>query len=185
MLPTETLELTLYIILRRQSQFSAFVTFIRIARGSNRSIDGAGEAPRARRRALFCGLMSIGGLFFLDSGIGLWAVPTFFALGLGIGLVVLLRPARDVQSLIRAVKSEELSRLEPLLRQARDDSLKGDASTQGRLTDLLAYQDRLESTPEWPFDSSTLLRFGLYLLIPIGSMIGGALVERVVNLVLD
>ncbi len=138
------------------------------------------------RGALACLVgMSIGGLFFLDSGIGLWAVPTFFALGLGIGLVVLLRPAREVQSLIRAVKSEELLRLEPLLRQARDDSLKGDASTQGRLTDLLAYQDRLESTPEWPFDSSTLLRFGLYLLIPVGSMVGGALVERVVDIVLD
>ncbi|MEE8514703.1 MAG: hypothetical protein V3S73_08305, partial [Gammaproteobacteria bacterium] len=90
-----------------------------------------------------------------------------------------------VRSLIRAVKREERARLEPLLRQARDDALTGDASTQGRLTDLLAYKTQVESTPEWPFDSSTLWRFGLYLLIPVASMIGGALVERAVDMVLD
>ena len=129
--------------------------------------------------------MSIGGLFLLDTGFGLWGAALFLALGFGIGLVVLLRPARGVRSLIRAVKREERARLEPLLRQARDDALTGDASTQGRLTDLLAYKTQVESTPEWPFDSSTLWRFGLYLLIPVASMIGGALVERAVDMVLD
>jgi hypothetical protein len=29
------------------------------------------------------------------------------------------------------------------------------------------------------------LLFGLYLLIPVGSMVGGALVERIVDMVLD
>ncbi len=87
--------------------------------------------------------------------------------------------------MIRAEKREELARLEPLLRQARDDALTGDVSTQGRLTDLLAYKTQVESTPEWPFDSPTLLRFGLYLFIPVASMVGGALVERVVDMVLD
>jgi hypothetical protein len=49
----------------------------------------------------------------------------------------------------------------------------------------LAYPDRVEAMREWPFDSSTLLRFGLYLFIPVASMVGGALVERVLDLVLD
>ena len=53
------------------------------------------------------------------------------------------------------------------------------------MTDLLAYKTQVESTREWPFDSSTFLRFGLYLLIPVASMVGGALVERVVDVVLD
>ena len=129
--------------------------------------------------------MSIGSLFFLDAGFGLWGFVSVFAIGLGIGSVVLLRPAREVRSLIRAAKRDELARLEPLLRQARDDALKDDVSTQGRLTDLLAYKNRVESTPEWPFDSSTLLRFGLYLMIPIGSMVGGVLLDRIVDTVLD
>ncbi len=97
----------------------------------------------------------------------------------------LLRPARRVRRLIRAVKREELGQLKPRVRQARDDALTEDVSTQGRLTDLLAYKTQVESTPEWSFDSSTLLRFGLYLLIPVASMVGGALVERVVDMVLD
>ena len=131
-------------------------------------------------------ILAIGSLLILpEVGSGLWVMLPLFAISLGIGLLGLLGPAREVRSLIRAVKREELARLEPLLRQARDDTLAGDASTQGRLTDLLAYKTQVESTPEWPFDSSTLLRFGLYLLIPVASMIGGALVERVVDMVLD
>ena len=117
-------------------------------------------------------------------GTGLWVVLSIFAINVGVGLMFLLAPALDIRSLIRDVKREELVRLEPLLRQSRDDALTGDTATHGRLTDLLAYKTQIESTPEWPFDSSTLLRFGLYLLIPIGTMVGGALVERVVDLVL-
>ena len=130
--------------------------------------------------------IAIAGLLILpEVGSGLWVVLPVFAMHLGGGLMFLLAPAREVRSLIRDVKREELGRLEPLLRQARDDTLTGDASTQGRLTDLLAYKTQVESAPEWPFDSSTLLRFGLYMLIPVASMIGGALVERAVDMVLD
>jgi hypothetical protein len=46
---------------------------------------------------------------------------------------------------------------------------------------MLAYEARIESVREWPFDTSTLRRFGLFLLIPLVSWIGGALVERAVN----
>ncbi len=130
--------------------------------------------------------IAIAGLLILpELGSGLWVILPLFAIQLGLGLLILLTPARQVRSSIRDVKREELARLEPLLRQARNDTLTGDATTQGRLTDLLAYKTQVESTPEWPFNSSTLLRFGLYLLIPVASMVGGALVERVVDMVLD
>ncbi len=131
-------------------------------------------------------VVAIGGLLILPGlGSGLWVVLPGFAFQFGVGFLILLTPAREVRSLIRTVKREELARLEPLLRQARDDALTGDASTQGRLTDLLAYKTQVESTREWSFDSSTLVRFGLYLLIPVASMVGGALVERVVDMLLD
>ena len=129
--------------------------------------------------------LSIGSLVYLDTSLGLWGALVVFAMGLGLALFLLLRPAQEVRSLIRAAKREELAQLKPRVRQARDEALTEDASTQGRLTDLLAYQDRVESTREWPFDSSTLLRFGIYTLIPVGSMVGGALVERIVDWVLD
>jgi hypothetical protein len=128
-------------------------------------------------------LVSVGivGLMGLSTVFGLWLAVPVFVIGLATGLVTLLRPARSVRNLIREVKRKELVRLEPLLRQARDDTLKSEVSTQGRLTDLLAYQSRIESTTEWPFNSSTIIRFGLYLFIPVVSMIGGALVERIVD----
>lgn len=130
--------------------------------------------------------LAIAGLFILpDVGSALWVVAPIFAINLGLGLLTLLRPARQVRSLIHTAKREELARLDPLLRQARDDALTGNAPTQGRLTDLLAYKAQIESTPEWPFDSPTLLRFGLYVFIPVVSMIGGALVERGVDVLLD
>ena len=46
---------------------------------------------------------------------------------------------------------------------------------------LLAYEARIEGVGEWPFDPSTLRRFGFFLLIPLVSWIGGALVERLVD----
>ena len=149
------------------------------------AIYASGRSGLSGSLAFFIVIAIAGLLVFPDLGSGLWVIGPIFMGNFGIGLMILLAPARKVRSLIREVKQEELARLEPLLRQARDDTLSGDASTQGRLTDLLAYKTQVESTREWPFDSSTLLRFGLYLLIPVGSMVGGALMERVVDLVLD
>jgi hypothetical protein len=40
-----------------------------------------------------------------------------------------------------------------------------------------------EDVPEWPLDSPSFVRFAPYLPIPIGSWLGGALVERLVDAV--
>ena len=45
----------------------------------------------------------------------------------------------------------------------------------------LAYEARIEAVREWPFDVPTLVRFAAFLLLPLGSWLGGALVERVVS----
>jgi hypothetical protein len=50
---------------------------------------------------------------------------------------------------------------------------------------LFAYEARVESAREWPFDASTLVRFALLLTVPLVSWLGGALVERVVDRLLD
>jgi hypothetical protein len=43
----------------------------------------------------------------------------------------------------------------------------------------------LQSLHTWPIDVSTLLRFGLYLVVGLGSWLGAAFVERLVGLVFD
>jgi hypothetical protein len=47
--------------------------------------------------------------------------------------------------------------------------------------EVVAYRELIENVRNWPFDSPTLARFGLYLLVPLGSMFGGVLVERFVD----
>ena len=49
----------------------------------------------------------------------------------------------------------------------------------------MTWRDAVAQFREWPFDAAALRRFGLYLLIPADSWVGGALVERFVNAVLD
>jgi hypothetical protein len=52
------------------------------------------------------------------------------------------------------------------------------------LPGLLAWESRVERVPEWPIDAGALRRIALYLLIPLGSWMGGALVERLVDALL-
>jgi hypothetical protein len=50
---------------------------------------------------------------------------------------------------------------------------------------IVAYRQVVDGVREWPFDASTVMRFALYLLIPLGSWSGGALVERVIDSLLE
>ena len=85
---------------------------------------------------------------------------------------------------IRDAKQAELERIHA--------AIKGDASGLSRsaiagrsepvgLADLLAYRDFVESVREWPFDAPTRMRVVLYLGIPLGSWLGGAFVERLLE----
>jgi hypothetical protein len=96
----------------------------------------------------------------------------------------LLIPVRDVRKRIRAAKQAELAAIDVQLREARAAALAGPGA-EGRLADLLAWRAHVESVREWPFDSSIYARFALYLLIPLGSWLAGALVDWLVNRVLD
>ncbi len=53
------------------------------------------------------------------------------------------------------------------------------------MANLLALRQHLSEIREWPFDASTLRRLALYLLIPLVSWSGGALVERLIDAALD
>jgi hypothetical protein len=131
---------------------------------------------------------SIGSLLFLTPGItlGLSApligvmIPT-----LCIAAAALLLPARGVQRRIAGAKQAELERVDTELRRVRDAALEGDERSQDRLAGLLSYRSYVSDLREWPFDTSTSRRFALYLLIPLGSWFGGAIVERLLGAVID
>jgi hypothetical protein len=101
-----------------------------------------------------------------------------------LGLAALLLPCGSVRGQVRQAKVAELGRLRSAL-GGDPDALRGSplAAEAGRLStvDLVVWRDRVEALREWPFDASVLRRFGLYLLIPLASWVGAALVERLVD----
>jgi hypothetical protein len=97
-------------------------------------------------------------------------------------------PVRGLRRQIRARKVEELARVREEIRLDRDlVARRGPDSAEAgaRLPGLMVYEQRIESVREWPFDAPTLARFFLYVAIPLGSWIGGALVERLLGAALD
>jgi hypothetical protein len=75
-----------------------------------------------------------------------------------------------------AIRTESAARLEAGERWEAADS---------RLSDLIVYRGLIESLSSWPIDLTTLLRFGLYLFVGLGSWLGAAFVERMLGRILD
>ena len=89
----------------------------------------------------------------------------------------LMLPLRGIRKKIRAAKDQELDWCRQSLKTSRD-ALKSGAGGRQSIDEIMAYKTMIESIRNWPFDSPTLVRFTLYLLIPLGSWLGGAFVER-------
>lgn len=105
-----------------------------------------------------------------------------------IASATLLLPLRILRRRIGAAKRAELEQVDAAIRGEPDSLVGSRLAARGgaeSLADLIAYRRLIEAVPEWPFDASLLRRFGLYMLIPVFSWVGGALVERAVSSVLD
>ncbi len=97
-----------------------------------------------------------------------------------VGVFTILLPVRGVHRTIRAAKDAELLAVRGAIARARAAAVAGGAATAEdamRLGGLLAYEARIAGVGEWPFDVGTFVRFGLFLALPLGSWIAGALVE--------
>jgi hypothetical protein len=96
----------------------------------------------------------------------------------------LLLPLLGIRSVIRAERERELAWCDAELRLARDALKRAPAvSGAGRFAEISAYRQRIDDVSEWALDAPSFVRFSLYLLLPLGSWVGGALVERVVDAV--
>ncbi len=121
-------------------------------------------------------------IWFAVSSLFLIGRPDVFnALGLvpllAISVTALLLPASGVRRRIRALKSQELDRIDDHLRAARSRLADGDTA----FADWAAYRSLVAAAPEWPFDLGSLTRVTLYLAIGAGSWLGAALVERLLD----
>jgi hypothetical protein len=131
------------------------------------------------------GFSSIQSLFLMESGYGL-TLSIMWVLTAGVAITGFLVPVNGVRKRIRDAKGAWLERCREDLRgaQASLDASGGDEEL-ARVANLLALRQHLLEIREWPFDASTLRRLALYLLIPLVSWSGGALVERLIDAALD
>ena len=116
-------------------------------------------------------------------------VISLIAVTLGLGVASLVAPAWGVHERIRAEKQAELGRVRAAIAKQGEAALSaapGAASEDAApLPSLVAYEARLEAVREWPFGGAAMARVALLFLIPLASWIGGALVERAVDLALE
>jgi hypothetical protein len=133
------------------------------------------------------GLFSITALLVLD--VGFVAVVAWAGtLMLAVAIASLVLPVRGVHQRIREQKKAELDRVRAAIQGDRSSLVDSGIASQAdavSLADLIAYETRIENVREWPFDAPTMLRFALYLAIPLGSWLGGAFVERLLGAALD
>jgi len=117
-------------------------------------------------------------------------VPDFDILVIPIGVLMtifaalgLMLPLSGIRRKIRQAKQRELAWCQTHLIVARNQ-LQAGASGEHSIADIDAYKNTIDGIRNWPFDSPTLTRFALYLLIPLGSMLGGAVFEQALELML-
>jgi hypothetical protein len=141
-------------------------------------------ARRGMRSALAWILCnSLLSLFWLGPGAGnvngVILVSTIVLLGALLGFSI-----SGVRDSIRCEKRRQLDALRERIRQQRRVVLGEAGSSPGegaQLADLIAYHDLIERAPEWPFDAPMAARFALFALLGLGSWLGGALVERLLE----
>lgn len=92
-------------------------------------------------------------------------------------------PVRQLRKRLEVEKQAQLAQLRDQIRVHAGHLLAGKTEPGPSLADLHAYEQRLASTGTWVYETSTLVRTGLYALIVAGSWVGAALVERALDLI--
>jgi len=98
---------------------------------------------------------------------------------LSIATFAFVGPLVALRQNIVTEKRVELDILRQQIRDARDRPDAGLDSQQ--LANTIAYFQLIERAREWPIDAANLLKFIGYLLLGLGSWLGGAVVERVLD----
>ncbi len=126
-------------------------------------------------------MMSITAHLAAQPGSGLVGAIVNMSTMIALAIISLVLPVRGMHLRIRDQKQEELQVLRMHIRQEQGQVLEGMSTTSDRLIGLLAMEARIERVYEWPFDVGSLSKVGLYLMLGLGSWVGAALVERMLE----
>ena len=117
--------------------------------------------------------------------IGIGTTAMFFGVGafsLTFGVGTYVNCLRGVQRRVRAAKEQALEGVTAALTTLHAEGpISSSPEKLSRAADLLAYQQEIHRVGEWTLDGSRLSRLVLYLLLPLGSWMGAAVVERLVD----
>ncbi|MBW2390222.1 MAG: hypothetical protein JRG89_17605 [Deltaproteobacteria bacterium] len=151
--------------------------------------DGVAQIGRFGLPSAFLWLVGSSIASFLAWGMqNVWPLIGILSMTLALATFSLLRPAQIVHRRLAAAKRTELERVRERIATAKEAvlSLEEDSAHQASLlAGLLAYELRIESVRDWPFDTPTLVRFGALALLAVGSWLGGAVVERALGAILE
>jgi len=97
-------------------------------------------------------------------------------------VVAFTLPVQGIHERIRREKQSQIEKVRAEIRDASEQVVEHRNDSAGdRLSALLDLETRLERVREWPYDASSWRSFGLYLLLGLGSWIGAAAVERLLD----
>jgi len=108
-------------------------------------------------------------------------VSTVMLYGCGAALLGLLLPVWALRGRIKAEKEKEASWCRARIPAAKVALAAGKPGAAQELAGLITYLRDIEEVNTWPVAPGGITRFGLFLLIPLGSWAGGAIVERLVD----
>lgn len=124
----------------------------------------------------------------LSMSSNLWLDPNSPAIASATTLVMLVAataaalflPTWGIHKRLKAMKQSELKQVRNAIK-ARRDSRAPSVEDAQRLRADLAVEQRLMDVSEWPFDAGSYARVILYIFLGLGSWVGAALVERILE----
>ena len=136
-------------------------------------------ARRGQRSALTWVIFScVLSLFWLGDSASETNLPGLVVI-LSMAAFAFIGPLAALSRGIRTEKQAELGQLRELIREARTET--GAEVESPRLANLVGYYQLIDGASEWPVDAANLLKFVGYLLLGLGSWLGGAVVERILD----
>jgi hypothetical protein len=94
--------------------------------------------------------------------------------------MALFLPTWGIHQRLKTLKQAELKQVRVAIESRRNPASRSVDDAQHLRADL-ALERRLDEVSEWPFDAGSYGRVALYIMLGLGSWVGAALVERLLE----
>ncbi|MDA0994781.1 MAG: hypothetical protein O3A13_14265 [Proteobacteria bacterium] len=124
--------------------------------------------------------LSISANLWLDPGSPAAGTATSVVMLSVAAAIALFLPTWGIHQRLRTLKRDELKQVRVAIESRRNPASRSIDDAQHLRADL-ALERRLDEVSEWPFDAGSYGRVALYIMLGLGSWVGAALVERLLE----